>query len=202
MRSPDPAPVIVALVGATAAGKTGLSLDLAQALDGEVVNTDAMQVYRGMDIGTAKLPVEERRGVPHHLLDILEPHEEFSVAEYVAAAAAACREIVSRGRTPLFVGGTGLYLRGVLRGVFSGHSADWELRRRLEAESSTHGPGWLHEQLQKLDPAAAARLHAHDTRRLIRALEVFELAGETDYRLRALEQAPVFYCCGAGACEA
>ena len=167
------------LAGPTACGKTAVGLELAERLEGgaEIIALDSMSLYRGMDIGTAKPSPAERARVPHHLLDVLEPHEEFSVAEYVSAAGRVCREIVSRGRTPLFVGGTGLYLRGVLRGVFSGPAADWELRRRLEAEALKHAPGWLHEQLQQVDPGAAAVLHAHDARRLIRALEVFHLTG-------------------------
>jgi tRNA dimethylallyltransferase len=136
-----------------------------------------MTLYRGMDIGTAKPDSVARASVPHHLLDILDPHEEFSVAEYVRAAEQACREIVSRGRTPLFVGGTGLYLRGVLRGVFEGPQANWEIRRRWSEVAEREGAGAVHSRLQEVDVALADRLHPHDLRRVIRGLEVFELTG-------------------------
>ena len=165
------------LAGPTACGKTAVGLELAERIGAEIVALDSMSLYRRMDIGTAKPSPAERARVPHHLIDILEPHEDFSVADYVSAAARACVEILSRGRTPLFVGGTGLYLRGVLRGVFTGPAANWAIRRRLEAEAEQHPPGWLHERLRAVDPAAAAALHPHDTRRLVRALEVFELTG-------------------------
>lgn len=165
------------LSGPTACGKTEVGLALAERLDAEIVSLDSMTLYRGLDIGTAKPPLEMRRQRPHHLFDILDPHEEFSLAQYVAAAEAVCRGIVERGRVPLFVGGTGLYLRGVLRGVFEGPAADWELRRRLEADAQHHGPDWLHQRLQQVDPPTAARLHPNDLRRIVRALEVYELTG-------------------------
>lgn len=165
------------LTGPTGCGKTEVGLHLARSLAAEIVSLDSMSLYRGMDIGTAKPLPEAREHVPHHLIDILEPHEEFSLAEYVAAAAACCRDILARGRVPLFVGGTGLYLRGVLRGVFEGPPADWPYRRRLQDEAERREPGFLRERLRRVDPAAAARLHANDTRRLIRALEVHYATG-------------------------
>lgn len=165
------------LAGPTACGKSATGLVLAERLDAEIVSLDSMQLYRGMDIGTAKPSPEDRRRVPHHLIDVLEPHEEYSLADYLRAAEAACRDILARGRTPLFVGGTGLYLRGLLRGVFEGPPADWEFRRLLEREAAEHESDYLHEKLQEVDPASAARLHPHDTRRLIRALEVHHLTG-------------------------
>ena len=137
-----------------------------------------MTLYRGMDIGTAKPSRDERTQVPHHLIDVLEPHEEYSLAEYVTAAETACRDIVARGRRPLFVGGTGLYLRSVLRGVFAGPAADWELRRELEAQLQRDGQASLHAELQQIDPTTAARLHPNDVRRVIRAIEVFRLTGQ------------------------
>jgi tRNA dimethylallyltransferase len=160
-------------------------VELAERLNAEIVSLDSMSLYRGMDIGTAKPSTEERSRVPHHLIDVIEPHEEYSLAEYVAAAERACREIVRHERVPLFVGGTGLYLRAVLRGVFEGPAADWDVRRRLEqlAAGDPARPV-LHERLQQVDPASAARLHPNDTRRLIRALEVFELTGQ---RLSSLQ---------------
>jgi tRNA dimethylallyltransferase len=165
------------LAGPTAVGKTAVALELAERIGAEVIALDSMTLYRRMDIGTAKPTAEERARVPHHLLDIIEPHEEYSLAEYVAAAAAACREILARGRVPLFVGGTGLYLRGVLRGVFEGPAADWDLRRRLEDVAVAEGDHALHARLAAVDPVSAARLHPNDRRRVIRALEVFELTG-------------------------
>ena len=137
-----------------------------------------MSVYRGMDIGTAKPMLSERQRIVHHLIDIADPSQDFSVTEFVRLAAEAAMAIVEQGRTPLFVGGTGLYLRSILRGIFEGPEADWDLRRRLEQQARKHGPHWLHAQLVACDPATAARLHLNDMRRIIRALEVFELTGK------------------------
>src|SRR6185369_14018969 len=123
------------LAGPTASGKTAAGVELAKRIGAEIVALDSMSLYRGMDIGTAKPEAELRARVPHHLLDVIEPHEEYSLADYVQAAETACRKIVARGKTPLFVGGTGLYLRAILRGVFEGPSADWELRERLQSEA-------------------------------------------------------------------
>lgn len=136
-----------------------------------------MALYRGLDVGTAKPTLEERRLVPHHLIDVIEPEQEFSLAQYLAAAEQSVAEIRSRGRRALFVGGTPLYLKALLRGIFEGPPADWELRRRWQRDAEANGPNWLHEQLAAVDPAAAGRLHANDTRRLIRALEVYEKTG-------------------------
>lgn len=165
------------LAGPTACGKSELALQLAERWSAEIVSMDSMALYRGMDVGTAKPTPDQRSRVPHHLIDVVGPHEEFSVAEYIAAAAAACGEIIQRGRVPLFVGGTGLYLRSLLRGVFQGPPADPELRGRLEAEAAAYPPGHLHRLLQECDPAAAKKLHPHDRRRLVRALEVFYVTG-------------------------
>lgn len=164
------------LAGPTASGKSAAGLELAALLNAEIVALDSMTIYRGMDIGTAKPSLAEQAAVPHHLLDIIEPHQEFSLADYLEGADRACRSILARGRVPLFVGGTGLYLRSVLRGLFSGPPADWEYRQSLERRAA-EDPAWLHAQLQAVDPASAARLHPHDTRRLIRALEVQHLTG-------------------------
>jgi tRNA dimethylallyltransferase len=172
---PSPPP-IVAVVGATAAGKTGLSLDLAERLDGEIVNTDAMQVYRGMDIGTAKLPVADRRGIPHHLLDLLEVTEPLTVAEFQGWARAAVADIRSRGRTPILAGGSALYTRAVLdRFEFPG--TDPEVRRALEAELAEVGPRELHRRLADVDAAAAAQILPDNGRRIVRALEVVTITG-------------------------
>ena len=166
----------VAVVGATASGKTGLSLDLAERLGGEVVNTDAMQVYRGMDVGTAKLPPAERRGIPHHLLDLLDVTEPATVAEFQGWARAAIDEIRARDRTPVLVGGSALYTRAVLdRFEFPG--TDDSLRRELEQELAEVGPHRLHARLAGVDPDAAARILPDNGRRVVRALEVVALTG-------------------------
>ena len=166
------------LAGPTACGKTALSLALAERLNAEIVALDSMTLYRGMDIGTAKPSLAERSQVTHHLIDVLDPHDEFSLAEYIVAAESCCREIVDRGRTPLFVGGSGLYLRGVLRGVFEGPEADWTLRRQLGEQAASEGSEALHRELSRVDPLAASRLHPNDQRRIIRAIEVYRLTGQ------------------------
>jgi tRNA dimethylallyltransferase len=165
------------LTGPTAAGKTAVGVALARRLGAEIVSMDSMALYRGMDIGTAKPSPAERAAVPHHLIDVLGPHEEYSLADYLAAAGRQIADIRACGREVLLVGGTPLYLKGLLRGIFQGPSADWPFRRRLQEEARQHGPDWLHERLAAVDAVAGRRLHPHDTRRLIRALEVFEKTG-------------------------
>jgi len=165
------------LAGPTAVGKTALSLELAERIGAEIVSLDSMSIYRRMDLGTAKPDAETRRRVPHHLLDVVDPCEEFSLADFLRMAEDACRIIVSRGRIPLFVGGTGLYLRGLLRGVFEGPAANPEIRQRWEQFVEREGAPALHAELQKVDPSLALRLHPHDLRRVIRGLEVHELTG-------------------------
>ncbi|MEN6558648.1 MAG: tRNA (adenosine(37)-N6)-dimethylallyltransferase MiaA [Thermoguttaceae bacterium] len=165
------------LTGPTASGKSSVGVELAGRIGAEIVSLDSMAIYRGMNIGTAKPSAAERRQVPHHLIDLVDPGEEFSLAQYVAAAARAAAEISSRGRRVLLVGGTPLYLKALLRGIFEGPPADWTLRRQLLAEAERRGPDWLHEQVARVDPEAAARLHANDARRLVRALEVFQKTG-------------------------
>lgn len=167
---------VVAVVGPTAAGKSALSIALAHALDGEVVNADSMQLYRGMDIGTAKLPPAEREGVPHHLLDIWEVTEPASVAEYQRYARAAVDDILARGRVPLLVGGSGLYVRAVLE-QFEFPGTDPVLRDRLERELAAVGPVPLYDRLRVADPDAAAGILPGNGRRIVRALEVIELTG-------------------------
>lgn len=173
------------LTGPTASGKTAVAAALAERIGAEVVSLDSMALYRGMDIGTAKPTAEERRAVPHHLIDVLDPHEEYSLAQYLAAAAACVAEIHARGRQALFVGGTPLYLKGLLRGIFEGPPADWTLRERLCHEATGQGGDYLHRRLSAVDPVSAARLHPNDTRRLIRALEVFEKTGQPISQLQA-----------------
>lgn len=177
----DPSPgapgiPVVAVVGPTAAGKSELSLDLAERLDGEVVNTDALQLYRGMDVGTAKLPVDERRGIVHHLLDLLDVTETASVADFQARARAVIADCRARGVVPVLVGGSALYTRAVLdRFDFPG--TDPDLRARLEAELGQVGALVLHRRLAERDPEAADRILPSNGRRVVRALEVVELTG-------------------------
>ncbi len=169
-------PSVIAIVGPTATGKSALSLRLARELDGEVVNADSMQLYRGMDIGTAKLPAAQRGGVPHHLIDIWDLSKEASVAEYQRLARDAIAGIAARGRIPLLVGGSGLYVRAVLDDLrFPG--TDREVRARLERELAEAGAAALHARLARLDPAAARAILPGNGRRIVRALEVLELSG-------------------------
>jgi tRNA dimethylallyltransferase len=168
--------LVVAVVGPTAAGKSALSLALAQELGGEVVNADSMQLYRGMDIGTAKLAGPQRQGVPHHLLDIWDVTENASVAEYQRLARAAVDGVLARGQVPLLVGGSGLYVRAVLDELdFPG--TDPALRAELEAELAARGPAPLYERLRATDPAAAEAILPSNGRRIVRALEVIALTG-------------------------
>jgi tRNA dimethylallyltransferase len=167
---------IVAVVGPTAAGKSDLAVELALRLGGEIVNADSMQLYRGMDIGTAKLTEQERRGVPHHLLDVWDVTETASVADYQRMARRAIVEIHGRGRVPLLVGGSGLYIRAVIDDLdFPG--TDPELRARLEASLAEVGPAAMHARLAERDPAAAASILPSNGRRVVRALEVIEMTG-------------------------
>ncbi|GAA2862712.1 tRNA dimethylallyltransferase [Actinoplanes cyaneus] len=168
---------MVTVVGPTAAGKSALSIALAQELGGEVVNADSMQLYRGMDIGTAKLTVAERAGVPHHLLDIWDVSVTAAVAEYQALARAAIDDILVRGKVPLLVGGSGLYVRAVLE-EFEFPGTDPLIRARLEAELAETGPAPLFARLSERDPAAAAKILPSNGRRIVRALEVIELTGK------------------------
>ena len=173
--------MLVAIVGPTGTGKSQLSLDLADRLrgdgrDAEIVNADAMQLYRGMDIGTAKIPTGERRGIPHHLLDVLEPRDEASVARYQLEARAIIDEILDRGAVAILVGGSGLYVSSVLYD-FQFPGTDPVIRERLEGELAVGGPGLLHRRLRDVDPAAADAIGAANGRRLVRALEVIELTG-------------------------
>jgi len=173
---PPDAPFTVAVVGATATGKSDLALELALALGGEVVNADAMQLYRGMDVGTAKLAPDERRGVPHHLLDVLDVTQEASVAAYQRDARAALARIAGRGGVPVLAGGSGLYVRAVLERLEI-PPTDAAVRARLEGELAAVGAGALHRRLAAVDPVAAASILPTNGRRVVRALEVVELTG-------------------------
>ncbi|AYG79935.1 tRNA dimethylallyltransferase [Streptomyces hundungensis] len=176
MRSAAPAPRVIAVVGPTAAGKSDLGVFLAQQLGGEVVNADSMQLYRGMDIGTAKLTLGERGGVPHHLLDIWDVTEPANVATYQQLARAEIDRLLAQGRTPVLVGGSGLYVRGAID-VLEFPGTDPEVRARLEGELEEHGPGALHARLAAADPEAARAILPGNGRRIVRALEVIEITG-------------------------
>lgn len=165
------------LTGPTGSGKSALALEIASRLNGEIVAMDSMTVYRGLDIGTAKPTAAERQRVPHHLIDVLDPWEAGNVAWWLDLARGAVQDIEARGRLAMLVGGTPLYLKAVLFGLFKAPPADAAVRQRLEAIAEHDGEAALHERLRRVDPAAAARLHPNDRRRLIRALEVHELTG-------------------------
>jgi tRNA dimethylallyltransferase len=168
--------LVVAVVGPTATGKSDLALALAEALGGEVVNADAMQLYRGMDIGTAKLTVDERRGIPHHLLDVLDPHEDATVADYQDRARTAFGQIQARGHRSVAVGGSGLYVRALLDHMeFPG--TDLDVRAALEARAESEGSRALHSELASVDPEAAEGIGPRNARRVVRALEVIALTG-------------------------
>ena len=167
---------VIAVVGATATGKSDLGLALAETLGGEIVNADAMQLYRGMDIGTAKTPPEQRRGIPHHQLDVLDVTEDAAVATYQGQARADVAAIQARGHVPVVVGGSGLYVRALLDEL-TFPETDPDLRAELETRLEAEGPGLLHEELARLDPDAAARIDRRNARRVVRALEVVRLTG-------------------------
>ncbi|MEU6055024.1 tRNA (adenosine(37)-N6)-dimethylallyltransferase MiaA [Streptomyces xanthochromogenes] len=176
MRSAAPAPRVIAVVGPTAAGKSDLGVFLAQQLGGEVVNADSMQLYRGMDIGTAKLTLDERGGIPHHLLDIWDVTEPANVATYQQLARAEIDRLLAAGRTPVLIGGSGLYVRGAID-VLEFPGTDPEVRARLEGELEERGPGALHARLAAADPEAARAILPSNGRRIVRALEVIEITG-------------------------
>ncbi len=166
------------LTGATASGKSQLSLRLAEQLNAEIISLDSMAIYREMDLGTAKPNAAARQAVPHHLIDILWPNDSYSVTQYRAAACDKMAEIRSRGREVLFVGGTALYLQALLKGIFAGPPADWAFRQAIEEEVQAVGIECLHERLKSVDPLSADKLHPNDTKRIVRALEVLHLTGQ------------------------
>lgn len=167
----------VYLTGPTASGKSAVGVELARLLDAEIVALDSMTLYRAMDIGTAKPTMAERQGIPHHLIDVLDPWESSSVAHYRIWAAAVVEGILARGKRVLFVGGAGLHLKALLRGLFEGPGADADIRSRLEEDAARSGDAAIHARLAEVDPSTAARLHPNDRRRVIRALEVALLTG-------------------------
>ena len=172
-------PVVVAVLGPTASGKSALGLSLAEEFGGEIINCDSTAVYRGFDIGTDKPPVEVRRGIPHHLIDVADPTEVYTAAQFARDAAAVIREIHARNRLPILVGGTGFYYRALTRGLFPGPGADDDLRERLDRIADRRGVEHLHRMLRRIDPASAARIMPRDRKRLVRALEVFFTTGRT-----------------------
>jgi tRNA dimethylallyltransferase len=169
---PQAGPLTVLLLGPTGSGKTALSLDLGERFGGEIVSCDSVAVYRGMDLGSAKPSAAERARLPHHLIDVANPDQPFTAGEYSRQARAALKDIAARGRLPIVTGGTGLYLRALTEGLFAGPERQEALRERLRGSHTRHGAAWLHRLLTRLDPASAARIHANDTPKLIRAIEV------------------------------
>ncbi len=170
---------LLVIVGPTAVGKTDTSILLAKRLHGEIISADSMQIYQDMDIGTAKPSLEERQGIPHHLLDIIAPGESFSVADYQELARKTISEVTSRGKLPILVGGTGLYVRAVIDPYnFIPADTDWKLREHLKAQAAEAGIEALYNWLKEVDPKAAERIHPNDERRIIRALEVYQTTGE------------------------
>ena len=172
-----PAPPVLAVLGPTASGKSSLGLALAARYGGEIINCDSTAVYRGFDIGTDKLPSDQRRGIPHHLIDIVEPMAVYTAAQFARDAAAVIRDIHARGALPIVVGGTGFYYRALTRGLFPGPGADEVLRARLNRVAARRGVERLHRMLRRADPASAARIMPRDQKRLVRALEVFLATG-------------------------
>lgn len=171
---------LLAIVGPTASGKTSLSVLLAKRLDGEILSCDSMQIYRGMDVGTAKPTLEERRGIPHHLIDLIDADAPFSCADYVRAASQAINEVTARGKLPILCGGTGLYLDALLRGGnFEETETDPALREELLAYAAQYGNHALHERLSEIDPESAAAIHENNVKRVIRALEIYRTTGMT-----------------------
>ena len=171
------APLLAAVVGPTATGKSALGIALAREFGGEVVSCDSTAVYRGFDIGTDKVPLDGRAGIPHHLIDVADPTEEYSAVRYARNAAAIVRDVTARGLLPILVGGTGLYYRALTRGFFPGPGRDEALRARLERVAARRGPERLHRWLRRVDPASADRIQPRDRKRLVRALEVYLLTG-------------------------
>lgn len=182
----DQRPLAIALMGPTASGKTAAAIALAKAYDGEIVSVDSALVYRGLNIGAAKPDAEEQAGIRHHLLDLRDPWQTYSAAEFAAAAAAAVRDIVARGKLPILAGGTGLYFRALLQGLSPMPEADPALRVQITAEADALGWPAMHAQLAQVDPAAAKRIHATDPQRIQRALEVYRLTGKPISHWQAL----------------
>ena len=187
-------PRVLAVLGPTASGKSALGLALAERFGGEIVNCDSTAVYRGFDIGTDKLPADERRGIRHHLIDIVEPTGEYTAAQYARDATAVIRDVLARGRVPILVGGTGFYYRALTRGLFPGPGRDAALRARLDRLAHRYGVERLWRLVRRVDPESAHRIQPRDRVRLVRALEVYCLTGRTLTAHFADTKAPLDFC--------
>ena len=185
---------VIAVLGPTASGKSALGLALAEQLGGEIVNCDSTAVYRGFDIGTDKVPISQRRGIPHHLIDIADPTEVYTAAQYGRDAAAVIREILARGRVPILVGGTGFYFRALTRGIFPGPGRDDALRARLGRLADRRGVEQLWRMVRRVDPDSAQRIQPRDRVRLVRALEVYFLTGTPLTAHFAATRSPLDFC--------
>lgn len=187
-------PKILILTGPTASGKTNLAISAALTLGGEVVGCDSMQIYRGMDIGTGKIKAEETKGIPHHMIDIVEPDMEYSVAQYVEDVKLAIRAVAEKGKLPILAGGTGLYINALLSGMnFADSKKDATIRNRLQEENAAFGTAYLYTRLQKVDPSSAAAIHPNDAKRIIRALEIYETTGMPKSRAIQTLECPYAY---------
>jgi tRNA dimethylallyltransferase len=171
-------PALVAILGPTATGKSALGMAIAERFNGEIINCDSTAVYRGFDIGTDKIPLQQRRGIPHHLIDIADPTDEYTAAQFARDAAAVIADLHAKGKLPIVVGGTGFYYRALTRGLFPGPGKDAELRERLEAIARKKGVETLHRMVTRVDPDSGARIQQRDLKRLVRALEVYFQTGK------------------------
>jgi tRNA dimethylallyltransferase len=187
-------PIVLAVLGPTATGKSALALALAERYGGEIINCDSTAVYRGFDIGTDKVAIDDRRGIPHHLIDIADPTEVYTAAQYARDASRVIRDIHARGALPILVGGTGFYYRALTRGLFPGPGADAALRARLDRVAARKGPERLHRMLRRVDPESAQRIMTRDQKRLVRALEVFLTTGRPLTEHFADTRSPVADC--------
>jgi tRNA dimethylallyltransferase len=169
--------VVLFITGPTAVGKTEVAIELAKMVNGEIISVDSRQVYKGLDIGTAKPTLRHQREVPHHLIDILEPNEEISAGLYRKLALKSVNEIISRGRLPIFVGGTGLYISAVIKGIFDESCTDKNVRMKIKEELEEKGIETLYERLSNIDPELASKIHINDIKRIARALEIYEITG-------------------------
>lgn len=171
---------LLVILGPTAVGKTDLSLNIAKKIKGEIISADSMQIYKKMDIGTAKITLEERKIIPHYMLDIIEPSQEYSVADYQKEVDKLIPQIIKKNKMPILVGGTGLYIKATVKGfLFPEMKSDLNLREKLEKEAQNYGNNHLHEKLAKIDPKLANKLHPNDLRRIIRGIEVYQQTGKT-----------------------
>ncbi|NLM74645.1 MAG: tRNA (adenosine(37)-N6)-dimethylallyltransferase MiaA [Clostridiaceae bacterium] len=186
---------VIVIAGPTASGKTDLAIKLALQINGEIISADSMQIYRGMDIGTAKPTLEERQGIPHYLIDIVDPDEEYSVAHFQRDAKIRIKDILNRGKIPIVSGGTGLYINSLVYNItFSETIADWEYRKQLEEMAEEKGPEALHRLLQEVDPISAEKIHPNNVKRVIRALEVYKTTGRpiSEHQLESRKEKPEY----------